>query len=144
MINAQHIYTSMVYNIGSLWRCLYWNHSLNYNILVIYNWTVVCGLICWEKLWSQQLFIFQLKRSVNLYEKKKIGKCIKHEPRSWCKLSVTLAVFSYGKDCIIRDLTIFSEHRLFQFYKPLPKTHKVGHEAASLAHLTKIPKKLYL
>ena len=96
MINAQHIYTSMVYNIGSLWLLLYWNHSLNYNILVIYNWTVVCGLICWEKQWSQQLFIFQLKRSVNLYEKK-IGKCIKHEPRSWCELSVTLAVIFIWK-----------------------------------------------
>ena len=27
----------------------------------------------------------------------------------------------------------FSEHRLFQFYKTLPKTHKIGHEAANLA-----------
>ena len=34
----------------------------------------------------------------------------------------------------------FSEQRLLQFYKPLPKTQKNDHEVANLAHLTKISK----
>ena len=34
----------------------------------------------------------------------------------------------------------FSQHCFIQFYKPLLKKHKNGHEAANLAHLTKIQK----
>ena len=60
---------------------------------------MVCGLTCWGKQLSQELYTFQQKRRVCIREKLVSLNSTGHNHD--VSFFVTLTVFSYGKDCIM-------------------------------------------